>query len=98
MEKEHTSIGRHVSISDVRFKSRSIELYALFGDRVRDYSELPETFREFVEAIGYIRVCSVLIARDLQRGRSERSIVIKYGVSRTAIQSIKERKRQRERG
>ena len=34
-----------------KFEQRSVELYALFGDPVETYSELPDSFKEFVSLI-----------------------------------------------
>ena len=72
-----------------KFEQRSVELYDLFGDPVETYSELPDSFKEFVSLIGYIRVCNLLVVNDLKRGRSEFQCATKYGISRAQVRHIK---------
>jgi len=72
------------------FEKRSVELFALFGERVEAFAELPDQFREFAEMIGYVRVCALLVINDLSKGRSEMQVATKYGLSRKQVRTIKD--------
>lgn len=76
-----------------QFERRSLQLAAVFKIHAETFEGLPDQFREFCEYIGYPRVCSLLVISDLQRGRSERQLVINYGLTRKQIQVIKENSR-----
>jgi hypothetical protein len=80
--------GRHE-----QFERRAVQLAAVFKIHAETFEGLPDQFREFCEYIGYTRVCSLLVISDLQRGRSERQLVINYGLTRKQIQVIKENSR-----
>ena len=76
-----------------QFERRSLQLAKVFNINAETFEALPDQFREFCEYIGYTRVCSLLVISDLQRGRSERQLVINYGLTRKQIQVIKENSR-----
>lgn len=80
-----------------KFEARCLELYAMFGDRVDSYDELPEPFKDFVAIIGYTRVCSLMVRYDLSRGRSENECSIKYGITRDEVRGIKGTRKNRSR-
>jgi hypothetical protein len=70
------------------FERRCLELAALFGCAAKTYAELSPFYREFFEISGYARVCAMLVLKDLDAGRSQRSIAIKYGLSRDQVRFI----------
>jgi len=72
------------------FEKRAIELAHVFGIDVSEYAALDETHRHFFEAIGYVRVCSMMVISDLKNGRSERQLATKYSLSRDQIRTIKQ--------
>lgn len=74
---------------DERFKTRSLQLYEMFGEKAECYDALPAPFKEFVEIIGYARVCALMVRYDLKMGRSENATAIKYGLSRGEVRGIK---------
>lgn len=80
-----------------QFESRCMELYAMFGERSVSYDALPGPFKEFVEIIGYTRVCSLMVRYDLSRGRSENAVALKYGITRDEVRGIKGTRRNRNR-
>lgn len=80
-----------------QFEYRCVELYGMFGVKVSAFAELPEPFKEFVEIIGYTRVCILMVRYDLNRGRSENAIALKYGISRDEVRGIKGTRRNRNR-
>ena len=84
-------------ISPECFEKRCVELYAMFGTFAPSFEALPDSFKEFVTLIGYVRVCSLLVIYDLDRGRSERQLATKYSLTRDQIRSIKENRRKRTR-
>lgn len=85
------------TISPDCFEKRCVDLYAMFGVCVSCYDALPDSFKEFVALIGYVRVCSLLVVRDLDKGRSERQLATKYSLTRDQIRNIKENSRKRNR-
>lgn len=85
------------AISPECFEKRCVELYAMFGDSATCYDALPDSFKEFVTLIGYVRVCSLMVIYDLNRGRKESEVAIKYSLTRRQIQRIKENSRKRPR-
>lgn len=80
-----------------QFKKRCLQLASEFGTCVENFEDLPEKFRDFFACIGYTRVCSFLIICDLKRGRSERELAGRYGLTRKQIEGIKENSRLRKR-
>jgi hypothetical protein len=76
-----------------QFSKRGIQLAREFGQCVESYEELPEQLRQFFEFVGYVRVCHLLVIADLQKGRSERELANRYGLTRKQIQGIKENSR-----
>ncbi len=70
------------------FERRCLELAALFGCGAGTYAELSPSYREFVEISGYARVCAMLVLKDLDMGRSQRSIAIKYALTRDQVRFI----------
>lgn len=76
-----------------QFSKRSLQLAAVFKIDAPTFDELPEQFREFCTYIGYTRVCSLLVISDLQKGRSERELARRYGLTRNQITTIKENSR-----
>lgn len=76
-------------IDQETFKRRCLELYTMFGNDATEYDLLPDCFKEFVNLIGYERVCSLMITYDLSKGRTERQLSIKYNVTRHWIRAIK---------
>ena len=85
------------TISPECFEKRCVDLYAMFGVGASCYEALPDSFKEFVTLIGYVRVCSLLVIYDLDKGRSERQLATKYSLTRDQIRSIKENSRKRNR-
>lgn len=85
------------TISPECFEKRCVELYAMFGELVQTFDELPDSFKEFVTMIGYVRVCSLMVVYDLDKGRSEWQLARKYNLTRRQIQGIKENSRKRTR-
>ena len=71
------------------FERRCLELAALFGCGANTYAELSPSYREFVEISGYARVCAMLVLKDLDMGRSQRSIAIKYALTRDQVRFIR---------
>jgi len=71
-----------------RFERRCLELAALFGCAASTYAELSASYREFFEISGYTRVCAMLVLKDLDTGRSQRSIAIKYALTRDQVRFI----------
>jgi len=69
----------------------------MFGEKAESFETLPEPFREFVEIIGYTRVCSLMVKYDLNRGRSENAVALKYGITRDEVRGIKGTRRNRHR-
>lgn len=88
MNETNTSNGRHP-----QFEHRAVQLASEFGTCVETFECLPPEFQEFFEIIGYTRVCSLLVISDLQKGRSERQLSIKYGLTRDQIRGIKSNSR-----
>jgi|JI9StandDraft_1071089.scaffolds.fasta_scaffold49112_6 hypothetical protein len=76
-----------------QFERRSLQLAAEFGTCAETFDELPGQYQEFFLIIGYVRVCSLLVISDLGKGRSERQLATKYGLSRAQIERIKENSR-----
>ena len=76
-----------------QFEKRSLQLAKEFGVCVETFDALPEQFRHFFQIIGYIRVCSLLVISDLQKGRSENELARRYGITRKQIRTIKETSR-----
>ena len=74
---------------DERFKTRSLQLYEMFGEKAECYEALPEPFKDFVQIIGYARVCALMVRYDLKMGRSENATAIKYGLTRDQVRGIK---------
>ena len=70
------------------FERRCLELAALFGCGAKTYAELSPFYREFFEISGYSRVCAMLVLKDLDMGRSQRSIAIKYALTRDQVRFI----------
>lgn len=70
------------------FERRCLELAALFGCGANTYPELSPFYREFFEISGYSRVCAMLVLKDLDGGRSQQSIAIKYGLTRDQVRFI----------
>lgn len=85
------------AISPECFEKRCVELYAMFGDTAPNFEALPDSFKEFVNLIGYVRVCSLMVIYDLDKGRSERQLATKYSLTRDQIRTIKENRRKRTR-
>lgn len=81
-----------------QFERRSLQLAKVFNINAETFVDLPDQFREFCEYIGYTRVCSLLVISDLQKGRSERELARRYGLSRDQIRVIKENSRLCRRG
>lgn len=80
-------------ISQESYQRRCVELATYIGINVDEYAKLPAQCVEFFELIGYVRICSMLVIDDLGRGRSERSVATRYGLTRRQIQGIKENSR-----
>ena len=76
-----------------QFHRRSLQLAAEFGTCAETFDELPEQYQNFFLIIGYVRICSLLVISDLSKGRSERQLATKYGLSRAQIERIKENSR-----
>ena len=70
------------------FERRCLELATLFGCGAKAYDELSPFYREFFEISGYSRVCAMLVLKDLDTGRSQRSIAIKYALTRDQVRFI----------
>lgn len=70
------------------FERRCLELAALFGCGAGCYADLSPSYREFFEISGYARVCAMLVLKDLDMGRSQRSIAIKYALTRDQVRFI----------
>jgi len=70
------------------FEKRCLELAALFGCGANTYADLSPFYREFFEISGYARVCAMLVLKDLDMGRSQRSIAIKYALTRDQVRFI----------
>ena len=70
------------------FERRCLELAALFGCGANTYAGLSPFYREFFEISGYARVCAMLVLKDLDTGRSQRSIAIKYALTRDQVRFI----------
>lgn len=81
-----------------QFERRSLLLAEVFTINAQTFDELPEQFRDFCQYIGYTRVCSLLVISDLQKGRSERELARRYGLTRNQITTIKENSRLCKRG
>lgn len=80
--------GQHV-----QFEKRSLQLAEVFGVCADKFEALPEQYQNFFLIIGYVRICSLLVISDLSKGRSERQLATKYGLSRAQIERIKENSR-----
>ena len=80
-------------ISKETYQRRCVELATYLGIQAGSYSELPAQCIEFFNLIGYVRICSMLVIGDLGRGRSERALATRYGLTRRQIQGIKENSR-----
>lgn len=72
-----------------QFEQRCVQLAKEFGVCVVVYDELPEQYKSFFEIIGYVRVCSLLVVSELQRGRSETQVARRYGLTRAQVRNIK---------
>lgn len=80
-----------------QYEKRCLQLAKEFGVQSECYADLPERFKQFFEVIGYSRVCSLMVISDLSRGRSERSLATKYGITRNQVETIKINSRLRKR-
>ena len=76
-----------------QFERRSLQLAKVFNINAETFDVLPDQFQEFCTYIGYVRVCSLLVISDLQKGRSERELARRYGLSREQSRGIKENNR-----
>jgi len=76
-----------------QFEKRALQLAAVFKIDGATFDELPDEFTIFCQFIGYNRVCSLLIISDLGKGRSERQLATKYGLTRAQIEGIKKNSR-----
>lgn len=76
-----------------QFEKRSLQLAEVFGVCADKFEALPEQYKDFFVIIGYVRICSLLIISDLNRGRSERELAQRYGLTRSQIEGIKEKSR-----
>ncbi len=76
-----------------QFERRSLQLAKVFNINAETFEALPDQFQEFCTYVGYVRVCSLLVISDLQKGRSERELARRYGLSRDQIRVIKENSR-----
>ena len=79
-----------MEVTEHDFKIRAVELYAMFGAPVETYEDLPDSFKDFVEMIGYQRVCILMVNRDLKRGRSIRTIMRRYRLTYAFVWKVKE--------
>jgi len=86
-------IERGKEVSREAYQRRCVELATYLGIQVDEYAKLPAQCVEFFDLIGYVRICSMLVIGDLGRGRSERSVATRYGLTRRQIQGIKENSR-----
>jgi hypothetical protein len=82
-----------------QFERRSLQLAEVFSISAATFGELPEQFQSFCVYIGYVRVTSLLVISDLQKGRtrrkgySENELATRYGLTRDQIRYIKENSR-----
>lgn len=82
-----------------QFERRSLQLAEVFSIRAETFEELPEQFQSFCVYIGYVRVTSLLVISDLQKGStrrkgySENELATRYGLTRDQIRYIKENSR-----
>lgn len=80
-----------------QFEERCLQLAKAFGKDAVCFTELPSEFQDFFNCIGYTRVCAYLVICDLNRGRSERQLARRYGLSRDQVNRIKKNSRIKER-